>query len=262
MANDVLTNTLYCADCLEWLPRIETGSVDLIFADPPFNKGKAYKDKRANYKEWCEAWIVECFRVLKDTGSFYLMTLDEYLEWKMPIMAGHGVFINQIHWRNVSSSHSKRRFWGAYQPILLYGKTKDYTFHTYAETEDTGHRRWGGYSTEYRGQLKDMWEDIPFCYAGSIYHKEAIIAPGTNRKAHPCQMPEKLAARPIKFSTDPGDIVLDPFFGSGTVPVVAAKLNRRFMGCEIEQKFCEIALSRFESDMFLDFTSIAGISSG
>jgi len=110
--------------------------------------------------------------------------------------------------------------------------------------------------------LKDVWDDIPFVYAGCIHHKEAIMAPNSNSKAHPCQMPEKLAARAILFSSDQGDIVLDPFFGSGTVPVVAAKLDRRFLAVEIEQKFCEIALSRFESDMFLDFTSIAGISSG
>lgn len=249
---DIRIDTLYCADCLEWLARVEDASVDLVFADPPFNKGKGYKDRRTNYRDWCEAWIVECFRVLKDTGSFYLMTLSEHLEWKMPIMAERGAFINLIHWRNVSASHFKRRFWGAYQPILLYGKTKEYKFNTYAEVEETGQRRWGGYSTEYRGQLKDMWEDIPFCYAGSIRHKEAIMKPGTNSKAHPCQMPEGLAARAIKFSTDPGDIVLDPFCGSGTVPVVAAKLDRHFVACEIEENFCKIALDRFRSDMLLE----------
>lgn len=247
----MLIDTLYCADCLEWLTKIDAESVDMVFADPPFNKGKAYKDKRTDYREWCEAWVHECFRVLKDTGSFYLMTLTEHLEWKFPIMAECGVFINLIQWRNVSASHSKRRFWGEYQPILLYGKTGAYKFNTYAEVEETSMRRWGGYSTEYKGQLKDRWEDIPFCYAGSIHHPEAIIKPGTNSKSHPCQMPEGLAARAIKFSTDPGDTVLDPFFGSGTVPVVASKLDRHFMACEIEKKFCDLALNRFRGDMLL-----------
>lgn len=125
------------SDCIDMLKGLASETVDLIFADPPFNVGikyKGYKDDKENYREWCEEWITECFRVLKPTGSFYLMTIDRHLEWKMPIMAKHGVFINLIKWKNVSANHDKRRFWNATQPVMFYGKTENYKYNTYAQT--------------------------------------------------------------------------------------------------------------------------------
>lgn len=71
-------------DCLELLKDIKSETIDMVFADPPFNLGikyKGYIDDRKNYEQWCEQWIGECFRVLKSTGTFYLMTIDRYLEW-------------------------------------------------------------------------------------------------------------------------------------------------------------------------------------
>lgn len=245
-------------DCLDILRQIPDESVDLIFADPPFNMNKAYKDNRANYREWVGKWISECFRVLKSTGSFYHMTLTRHLEWKLPLMAAHGIFINLISWRNVSSAHNKRTFWPEYQPIMLYGKSENYTFNTYVETDmnllasathESTMFRWGEYNTERRGQLKDRWDFIPFVYAGSITHPEAILEPGTNKKAHPCQMPLKLATRAIFFSTNHGDIVIDPFSGIGTTAVAAIKAGRRYIAIEIERKFCRLAEERIETEL-------------
>jgi DNA modification methylase len=95
-------------DCITLLKSLSDESVDMVFADPPFNVGikyKGYKDKSETYKEWCAEWIAECFRVLKPTGSFYLMTIDRHLEWKLPLMAKHGIFINLIKWKNVSATN-------------------------------------------------------------------------------------------------------------------------------------------------------------
>jgi DNA modification methylase len=157
-------------------------------------------------------------------------------------------------WQNV-------KIWQLYDRIpvllLLYGKTEDYKFNTYAEVdmlpieryaEYSKRWRWGGYSTQYRGQLKDRWDDIPFVYAGSISHPEAILKPGSNSKAHPCQMPVKLVGRAIMFSTDAGDLVLDPFLGSGTTTVAAKELGRRWIGIEIEEKYCQIAVERLRQE--------------
>lgn len=244
---------VYQGDCLELMKQIEDKSVDLVFADPPFNIKKPYQDDRDNYKEWCSDWIRECFRALKEAGSFYLMTLTRHLEWKMPIMSHYGIFINVISWRNVSASHGKRSFWFEYQPIMLYGKTDKYIFNTYAQTDYEAlvkygdfrkSWRWGGYSTEYKGQLKDRWDDIPFVYAGSIHHPEAIIEQGTNRKSHPCQMPEGLAKRAIEFSTNEGAIVMDPFLGSGTTAVVCINTNRHYIGMELSPEYCAISEKR------------------
>lgn len=237
-------------DCLEIMRTLPDESVDMIFSDPPFNVGINYgkcKDRKADYREWCAAWIAEGFRLLKPTGSFYLMTITRHLEWKMPIMAKHGVFVNLISWRNVSGAGSKRAFWPEYQPIMLYGKTDAYKFHTYAAKDETGWTRWGGYTTEYKGQFKDRWDDINFVYAGSIRHPEAIMKPGTNEKAHPAQMPLGLPQRAMMFSTDVGDTVLDPFNGSGTTGEAAKSLNRRYIGIELDEKYVQLTQERINN---------------
>ena len=174
------------------------------------------------------------------------MTLTRHLEWKLPLMAAQGIFINLISWRNVSATHSKRRYWGEYQPIMLYGKTENYIFNTYAETMESGWRRWSGYSENsgYKGQLKDRWDDVCFVYAGSIQHQEAILEVGTNKKAHPCQMPEGLPTRAMLFSSNPGDIVLDPFGGSGSTVIACIKNNRQYIYIDNCKKYCDMTESR------------------
>lgn len=241
-----LLDKIHRIDALAMLIQIPDESVDLVFADPPFNVGKKeYRDKRLNYKAWCESWINECFRILKPTGSFYLKTLSRHLEWKMPIMAKQGVFISLVPWRNTSSGrNNKRRFWNSYEPIMVYGKTSKYKFNTYAQISNSQWIRWGGYSTEFKGQMLDSWDDIPFVYSGSIIHPEAILIPGTKKKVHPCQMPEGISRRAIFFSSDPGDIIFDPFAGSGTTLVSAIMTERRYSGCEIEDKFYTLIQNR------------------
>ncbi len=237
---------LYHGDCLEIMPELEP--VDLVFADPPFNINKPYKDKRENYQEWCADWICECFRLLKDTGSFYHMTITRHLEWKMALMAKCGAFVNLITWRNVGAVNNKRSFWNEYQPIMLYGKTENYKFNTYAEVDHGSARRWGRMTTEYKGQKKDRWDDIPFIHAGKSASREAILLPGTFKKAHPCQMPRALAQRAVLFSTDKADVVIDMFFGTGATASACERLNRSWIGIEIEEKYCEIAAKRIENE--------------
>jgi DNA modification methylase len=238
-------NLIYNEDCIETLSKMDSESIDLIFADPPFNVGLKYqgfKDNNENYFEWSREWISECFRVLKPTGSFYLMTLDKNLAGTLPIMEDHGVFINIIKWKNVSSGSSKKTFWPSSQPIILYGKTKDYIFNTFAE-KNNGFKCWDK-NRESKGQLLDYWDDIPLVYAGSIKHKEAIIEPGTNKKAHIAQMPEHLVGRAIKFSTNEGDLVFDPFMGSGTTAAACKKLKRNFIGSEISKYYYDLSNKR------------------
>ena len=246
---DDFINKIICGDCLEVMKEMPDESVDMIFADPPFNVNKNYgdyQDLRKDYYLWNEKWLNICFKKLKSTGSFYLMTLSRHLEKMFPIFGSRGVFINLIFWRNVSANHSKRGFWNSYQPILLYGKTNEYIFNTYAETRNIKKEnlRWGGYSTEPRGQLLDYWDDISFVYAGSIHHKEAILKSGTNQKIHSCQMPLNLVSRAILFSTNESDIVLDPFLGSGTTIEACKLLHRNFIGIEINPDYCKIAEER------------------
>ena len=246
-------NRIYNMDCLEGMRQIKDKSIDLIFTDPPFNIKKKYgkdatKDSRFDYYDWCEQWIGEGFRVLKDTGTFYLMTLPRHLERKFPMMGKHGIFINLINWRNVSASHDKKRFWGSTQPILMYGKTPEYLFNQYGMIRRIRqeNQRWGGYTTSPKGQLLDYWDDIPFVYAGSVHHKEAILEQGTNSKAHPAQMPLGLPERGILFSSKEGDVILDMFIGSGTTPCAAIRTGRQFIGFEKEKTYFDAAQIRIK----------------
>jgi len=241
-------------DCLTLLKSIESETIDLVFADPPFDvniKYNGYKDKRTDYYEWCAEWIAECFRVLKPTGSFYLMTITRHLPFTLNEMSKHGKFINLITWKNVASANNKRSFWQSYQPIAFYGKTDAYKFHPYAQKREADEMvlSWDkDRAKDAKFQMMDYWADIPLIYAGSIKHKEAVMKKGTNSKAHPCQMPEMLAGRAILFSTDENDIVLDPFAGSGTTAISAKKLNRRFIGSEISEEYFEQIQTRLQNE--------------
>jgi len=237
--------TIYNADCREVLPTL--GKVDLVFADPPFNVNLKYgdspsqNDNKGDYKDWCSVWINMAWDLI-DNGSFYLMTLSKHLEFKLPIMAERGDFKNIIQWRNISAARAVDSFWMTFQPICFYTKGEA-TFERYAQTVKKA-ERWGKWTTEPKGQVKDHWDDIPNVYAGSIHHPEAILAKGRNSKAHPAQMPEGLPKRAIQFSCPEQGTVLDPFMGSGTTLRAAKDLNRKAIGIEIEERYCEIAAKR------------------
>lgn len=238
-------------ECLAGMAGIESESVDMVFADPPFAVGvkyDVYKDnlRGEEYYDWCELWINECLRILKPTGSIYLMTLSRHTPAMHAILSRQAVFVNEIMWRNVSANHSKRGFWNSYQPILLYGKTKDYLFNTYAQTRKIApeNMRWGGYSTEPKGQLLDYWDDIPFVYAGSIRHLEAVMEGNTNSKLHPAQMPIALAERCIVFSTNEGGLVVDPFCGVGAAGLACYRTKRSYVGFDLSQRYIEVCHKR------------------
>lgn len=240
--------TIYHGDCGDILPTLRA---EMIFADPPFNVGKQYGrngDNRSDYRNWCADWINGCYDSLSDIGSFYLMTLDRHLEWKLPILASRGVFVSLIKWKNHSASHDKRRFWATCQPIAVYGKTKNYKFNVFAERRTDMIQRWKPWFTS-QGHMQDYWDDIAFVYAGSIKHPEAILEDNSCRKIHPCQMPIGLAARAISFSSDEGDTILDPFMGSGTTLRAAKDLGRKAIGIEIEERYCEIAAKRMAQEV-------------
>lgn len=237
-------------DCISVLKGIPSESVDLVYADPPFNIGLNYDspidDRREDYVEWCQQWIAECFRILKPTGSFYMMTIAKHLCWKLPIMQQHGVFINIIIWRRIAANHTKRQFWSSYIPIMLFGKTGSYKFNTYAERQLTP----TSFTIQHRnmqGQFKDTWDDIRPLVAGMVKGRESILCENKNYKKHPTQMPIGLARRALLFSTDAGDTVLDPFAGSGTVALACTELNRKNISIEISPVYYKMILERLQA---------------
>lgn len=244
-------NLIIEGDSLEVLPQIPDGSVDLVFADPPFNVGKAYLDSRSDYPGWCAKWIAECFRVLKSTGSFYLKTINRHLQFTYAEMGKRGIFIDHIIWVTSSPLGGDRRFHLDYQPILVYGKTDRYIFDAEAQmipktilvTQKVKKAK-PDLSTGFMGRIGNIWDDISYINAGCMACAEAILETDSKKKVHPCQMPIALAERAILFSTEAGAVVLDPFVGIGSTAIAAFRNGRDYIGIDVEEEYCRIARER------------------
>ena len=238
---------LHC-DVFEGLSKLTNSSVDLIFADPPYNIGKDF-DGLIDFKEenhflnWCYEWINECHRVLKDTGTFYLMNstqnmpyLDIYCRKKFSI-------ISRIIWSYDSSGVQAKRYFGSlYEPILMMVKdSKLYRFnHKDIEViAKTGAER----------KLIDYRKSPPMPYnnkkvPGNVWDFSRVRYKMNEYENHPTQKPEALLERIILASSKEGDTVLDPFSGSFTTGAVAKNLKRRFIGIEVNESYLKIGLRR------------------
>lgn len=248
-------NHLLCGKVEYILPKMCSESIDMIFADPPFNLDKDYGENHDDnlpieeYYEWCETWLKQAFRVLKPTGTIYLMNIQQRIFRLGAIMEKYGVFLNQIIWKHpiASKTNKDKIFRRAYQPIIAFGKSEEYYFDMYAQRKKSyfNENAWGkGRKERNQNKMPDIWDDIPFVYCGSILHKEAIVIPGTKKKIHTCQMPEMLPGRCIKFSTQENEWVLDLFGGSGTTMAASYKLNRYGIYIDQSIKYHDVALSR------------------
>ena len=255
-------NTIHQGDCVERMKQLDNNSVDLVVTDPPFNYNKNYGKtsndnlKEVEYLEWCKKWIVECYRILKNEGSIYIKIAHKYSYKISNILEQVGfIYQNQIIWKNVSCFPAKTRFATLYEVILFFTKSKDYYFDTYAETIPNKFRSWTPTrDAKLKGQMGDIWLDIKAIYTGTVKHPEVILKrDGSNKKAHPCQMPKGLSSRAIKFSTKEGDLVLDPFGGTGTTAVTCKELNRNFISFEINPEYIKIANRRLEQGSIRDW---------
>ncbi len=245
---------LCLGDSLKILPTIQSNSVHLIFADPPYNIGKNFGNNQDTwsspdaYLSWCYDWIDECMRILTDDGTMYLMTstqnfsfLDVYASKKYHVLS-------RIIWAYDSSGVQSKKMYGSlYEPILMISKDKQakYTFNgdDIQVEAKTGSKR----------KLMDYRKNPPAPYnttkvAGNVWDFTRVRYKMPEYKEHPTQKPEKLLERIIKASSNKGDIVLDPFSGSFTTAAVAIKLNRKAIGIELNPDFYHIGLDRVLSN--------------
>lgn len=231
---------LFQADCLTVLPLIKDETVDTVFADPPFNLGKEYgprsQDSRPEerYLAWCREWLAECIRVLKPGGSIFLYNLPK---WNIPLgqyLLEEGLEFR--HWIAIEQKNGlpiQGRLYPAHYSLLYYSKGRPSRFHRIRTPIETC-RHCGGEIRDYGGHrdamnpkgvtLKDVWTDIP-----PVRHRK--FKPG-QRSAN--ALSTKLLERVIEMSTVPGDLVLDPFGGSGTTYAVCEQRHRLWIGIEIE----------------------------
>lgn len=243
-------NLFYNADCLEVLKSLEKGFVDLIFADAPYNIGKDFgnkSDKWKDYKEylnWCYNWIDECFKVLKDDGTFYIMTSTQYMPYFDIYISEKYNVINRIVWTYDSSGvQARNKFGSLYEPILMCTKTKKskYCFNSQDILVEakTGSQR----------KLIDYRKDPPQPYntmkvPGNVWNFNRVRFRSKEYQNHPTQKPEILLERIIKVSSNKDDIVLDPFSGSFTTGKVAIELGRKFVGIELNSQYFEQGVIR------------------
>jgi site-specific DNA-methyltransferase (adenine-specific) len=233
-----LLNKIICGDCIEILSKVKEPFADLIFADPPFNIGRKYdsyndKQKKQDYIDWTKQWMTACFKVLKPAGSFYIAIGDEYAANVKIIADELGLFMrNWIIWHYTFGQQTKNKFARSHTHIFYFVKDeKNFTFNDFAiRTPSDRQLVYKDRRANSSGKMPDdVWPDYSRV-CGTFKERQ---------RWHPCQMPELLLARIIAASSNEGDCVLDPFIGSGTTAVVAAKYGRSYCGIDISQSYTE-----------------------
>lgn len=245
---------LYRGDCLDLLDAMEPGSVQLVVTSPPYNLGKPYEtnlDLDEYVRQQGEA-IAGCVRVLRKSGSICWQVGNYVSNGKVipldillyPLFAEHGLSLrNRIVWSFGHGLHASKRFSGRYEVILWFSKGDEYTFNLDAVRVPQKYPGKRYFKGPKKGELSgnplgknpsDVWE-IPNVKANHVEKTE-----------HPCQFPIELVERLILALTEPGDIVLDPFMGSGTTCLAALAHGRRAAGAEILPEYYELAAERIQ----------------
>lgn len=276
-------NRVYTGDCISIMRSWPAGFIDLIFADPPYNIGyryDVYEDRRDDqeYVTWTRAWIDACTRLLKPTGSFWILIGDEYaaevrLHLKDLERARRLVFRNWIVWHYTFGQNCRTKFNRSHAhlfycvgPALFERRARQplpFTFNREAIAipsarqlvyrdarahpagkvpDDTWYLRPQEAMADNAAQGAHFFEPD-----GDVWHLSRLCGTFNERMGwHPCQLPEALLERVIRVGTNPGDLVFDPFAGSGTTLAVAARLGRRWLGCELSPEYASRAQARAE----------------
>lgn len=292
------TNQIIPGDCLQILPTWPEDSVDLIFADPPYNIGftyDQYQDKLPDeqYLQWTYDWIDACARILKPSGSFYILIGDEYaaetrVHLKKLQRDGQLLFRNWIVWHYTFGQRCSNKYNRSHAHLFYCvgsaavnpktgkersGLTKNapFTFNYHAVAVPSA--RMTTYKDKRqnpKGKLPDdtwylkkfpdtaYWYTRPqeaidardaeadyFAEDSDTWYESRLAGTFKEREQwHPCQLPESLLTRIIKCSSNEGDIIFDPFTGSGTTLAVANKLKRKWLGTELSEEYAEKAQAR------------------
>lgn len=246
-------NMTICGDSFEVLSLLPEKSVDLLIVDPPYNLTKNYhghvfdKQNSEEYTNFTRKWVEKTMRLLKDTGTMYVCC-----DWESSIVIGqilseYFIIQNRITWQREKGRGAKRNWKNSMEDIWFVTLSNDYVFNVddvkvrkkviapyrkdgkpkdWEETSDGNFRN---------SHPSNFWDDITIPYWSM-----------PENTAHPTQKPEKLIAKLILASSNEGDVILDPFLGSGTTSVVAKKLNRKYIGIEQNKQYCAWAQYRLE----------------
>ncbi|WP_379547629.1 site-specific DNA-methyltransferase [Qipengyuania sp. DSG2-2] len=255
-------------DCVERLRELPDASVDLVFADPPYNLQLGGDLNRPDgshvdavtdhwdqfdsfklYDDFTKAWLTECKRILKPDGALWVIGSYHNIYRVGTILQDLGFWIlNDIVWRKTNPMPNFRgtRFTNAHETLLWcsQGEKSKYQFN---------YRAMKTLNDEL--QMRSDWV-LPICSGGERLKGE------DGHKAHPTQKPEGLLYRVLLATTERGDVVVDPFFGTGTTGAVAKRLGREWIGCERESAYREVAHARIAKELPLDESALTTMQAG
>ena len=239
---------LSCGDALELFSAIKDESVDLIIADPPYNLGKDYgndSDRREfeAYRLFTYKWLAECKRALKPSGSIYVFMGVRLISYVYDILERElGLhFINWITWHYTQGLGKTRGFSPRHEDILMFAMSKSSLFNL--DRVRVPQKYYRARNNMRGANPGDVWQfsHVHYCNA--------------NRQEHPTQKPEGIIERMVLASTNPGDVVLDPFSGSGTTLRVCQQLNRKAIGFELNPSYVKATRLRL-AEPFYGFDSV------
>jgi len=249
---------LWQGNSIEWLKSLNDESIDLIFADPPYNIKKANWDSfesQEEYIKWSLQWIEQAARILKPTGTLYICGFSEILADLKHPASKYFKSCRWIIWHYKNKANLGNDWGRSHESILHFRKTKNFIFnideiripygehtlkypsHPQAETSQYGKGRNGNH----------IWEPNPH----GAKPKDVLEIPTTcngmhEKTPHPTQKPEELLRKFILTSSNVGEVVLDPFCGSGTTPVCAEQLQRKWLACDLSPEYLDWAANRIE----------------
>lgn len=243
-----------CQDLYDVLPHLPSQFVDLLIVDPPYNldrsfNSSSFKSQTAEqYADWIDSWLAPLCRVLKPNASVYICC-----DWRcsavvQSVAQRYFVARNRITWEREKGRGARRNWKNCSEDIWFFTLSSEYTFNVDAVKLK---RRVIAPYTDETGEPKDWSKtedgDFRLTYPSNLWTDISVpFWSMPENTDHPTQKPEKLIARLILASSDPDDVVLDPFVGSGTTSVAAKKLGRKFVGIEIDELYCCLAERRLD----------------
>ncbi|MEM7475889.1 MAG: site-specific DNA-methyltransferase [Planctomycetota bacterium] len=257
-------NKIHQGDCIAQLAKLEAGSVDLVFADPPFNIGydyDVYNDAQSanDYLDWSDKWIQGVYHALKHDGTFWLAIGDEYAaELKIASQKAGFICRSWVIWYYTFGVNCANGFSRSHTHLFHFIKDpKKFTFvrpNPNVRVKSARQLVYADLRANPSGRLPDnTWitrpQDAPNAFRPNhdTWFFSRVAGTFSEREGfHGCQMPEQLLARIIRTSSNPYDLVLDPFGGSGTTLCVAKKLNRNFMGFELSKEYVKHITNRLK----------------
>jgi site-specific DNA-methyltransferase (adenine-specific) len=224
-------DTILTGNCHDVLPTLPAGCADLVYVDQPFNIGLSYDGYRdrlstEEYLSRTDRWLAEVHRVLSPTGSLFVQTCDEWAGYLQVRLDECLTWRNTIIWAYKFGPHQKKKFGRDHQQIFYYvADRRHFTFNADAVRVPSDRQ------TIYHDKRANPAGRVP----GDVWRIRRLPGNDKRRRGLPCQTPPEVAERIILSASNPGDLILDPMCGTGTVCAAAKRLGRRFLGIELSE---------------------------